>query len=80
MLFLGFFSCGFQLAFITAHFPAFISEASSPIIQGSLISFVCNSVESLGALSMALIGLFNIIGSLGAGALGKNFTKKYTFN
>ena len=77
MLFLGFFSCGFQLAFITAHFPAFIAEASSPIIQGSLISFVCNSVESLGALSMALIGLFNIIGSLVAGALGKNFTKKY---
>ena len=77
MLFLGFFSCGFQLAFITAHFPAFIAEASSPIMQGSLISFVCNSVESLGALSMALIGLFNIIGSLGAGALGKNFTKKY---
>ena len=38
MLFLGFFSCGFQLAFITAHFPAFIAEASSPIIQGSLIS------------------------------------------
>jgi len=77
MLFLGFFSCGFQLAFITAHFPAFIAEASSPIIEGSLISFVCNSVEGLGALSIALIGLFNIIGSIGAGALGKNFTKKY---
>ena len=77
MLFLGFFSCGFQLAFITAHFPAFIAEASSPIIQGSLISFVCNSVASLGALSIALIGLFNIIGSIVAGAMGKNFTKKY---
>ncbi len=77
MLFLGFFSCGFQLAFITAHFPAFISEASSPIIKGSLISFVCNSVSSLGALSIALIGLFNIIGSITAGAMGKNFTKKY---
>ncbi len=77
MLFLGFFSCGFQLAFITAHFPAFIAEASSPIIKGTLISLVCNSVESLGALSMALIGFFNIIGSVGAGALGKNFTKKY---
>ena len=61
MLFLGFFSCGFQLAFITAHFPAFIAEASSPIIQGSLISLVCNSVASLGALSIALIGLFNIV-------------------
>ncbi len=77
MLFLGFFSCGFQLAFITAHFPAFIAEASSPIVKGSLISIVCNSVASLGALSIALIGLFNIIGTIAAGALGKNFTKKY---
>jgi len=77
MLFLGFFSCGFQLAFITAHFPAFIAESSSPIVQGSLISVVCNSVASLGALSIALIGLFNIIGSITAGAMGKYFTKKY---
>ena len=77
MLFFGFFSCGFQLAFITAHFPAFIAEASSPIIQGSIISLVCNSVEGLGALSMALIGFFNIIGCLIAGALGKDYTKKY---
>lgn len=77
MLFLGFFSCGFQLAFITAHFPAFIAEVSSPIIQGSLISIVCNSVASLGALSIALIGLFNIIGSIAAGAMGKYYTKKY---
>lgn len=77
MLFLGFFSCGFQLAFITAHFPAFIAEASSPITQGSLISIVCNSVASLGALSIALIGLFNIIGSIAAGAMGKYYTKKY---
>ena len=77
MLFLGFFSCGFQLAFITAHFPAFIVEASSPIVQGSLISLLCNSVEGLGALSMALIGFFNIIGCVLAGALGKNYTKKY---
>ena len=69
MLFLGFFSCGFQLAFITAHFPAFIAESSSPIIEGSLISLVCNSVESLGALSIALIGLFNIIGSITAGSV-----------
>ncbi len=77
MLFLGFFSCGFQLAFITAHFPAFIVEASSPIIEGSIISLVCSSVEGLGALSMALIGLFNIFGCLAAGALGKGYTKKY---
>ena len=77
MLFLGFFSCGFQLAFITAHFPAFIVESSSPIVQGSVISLICNSVEGLGALSMALIGLFNILGCLFAGALGKDYTKKY---
>ena len=77
MLFFGFFSCGFQLAFITAHFPAFIVEASSPIVQGSVISLVCNSLEGLGALSMALIGLFNILGCLFAGALGKGHNKKY---
>ena len=77
MLFLGFFSCGFQLAFITAHFPALISESSSPIIQGSIISFICNTVEGLGALSIALIGLFNIVGSILAGALGKGNSKKY---
>ena len=77
MLFLGFFSCGFQLAFITAHFPAFIAEASSPIVQGGLISVFCNSTASLGALSIALIGLFNIVGSIAAGAMGKNYTKKY---
>ena len=69
------FSCGFQLAFITAHFPAFIAESSSPIIQGSVISLVCSSVEGLGALSIALIGLFNIIGCLIAGALGKDYSK-----
>ena len=77
MLFLGFFSCGFQLAFITAHFPAFIAEASSPIVKGGFIGLFCNSVEGLGALSMAIIGFFNIIGCILAGALGKNFTKKY---
>ena len=77
MLFLGFFSCGFQLAFIKAHFPAFIAESSSPINQGSIISYVCSSVEGLGALSIALIGLFNIVGSILAGALGKGNSKKY---
>jgi len=77
MIFLGFFSCGFQLAFITAHFPAFIAESSAPIGQNSLISFVCNSTASLGALSIAIIGIFNIAGSISAGALGKNYSKKY---
>ena len=77
MIFLGFFSCGFQLAFITAHFPAFIAEASSPIPQNSLVSLVCNSTAALGALSIAIIGFFNIAGSIGAGALGNKYSKKY---
>ena len=78
MLFFGFFSCGFQLAFITAHFPAFITEACSAIPPNSLIrSLGVNTTTSLGAFSIAIIGLFNIIGAISAGALGKNFTKKY---
>ena len=71
MLFLGFFF------FFFAHFPAFIQEVSSPILNNSLISMVCNSTASLGALAIAIIGLFNIIGSIVAGAMGKNFSKKY---
>ena len=78
MLFLGFFSCGFQLAFITAHFPAFITEACASIPPNSLIrSLGINSTASLGAFSIAVIGLFNIIGAITAGYLGKNYTKKY---
>ena len=78
MLFLGFYSCGFQLAFITAHFPAFITEACSAIPPNSIIrSIGVNTTTSLGAFSIAIIGLFNIIGAIVAGALGKNFTKKY---
>ncbi len=78
MLFLGFFSCGFQLGFITAHFPAFITESCAAIPPNSLIrSLGVNSTSTLGAFSIAVIGLFNIIGAITAGYLGKNFTKKY---
>ena len=78
MLFLGFFSCGFQLAFITAHFPAFITEACASIPPNSLIrSLGINTTASLGAFSIAVIGLFNILGAITAGYLGKNYTKKY---
>ena len=78
MLFLGFFSCGFQLGFITAHFPAFITEACASIPPNSIVrSLGVNSTSSLGAFSIAIIGLFNIIGAITAGYLGKNFTKKY---
>jgi len=78
MLFLGFFSCGFQLAFITAHFPAFITEMCSAIPQNSILrSLGITSVSSLGAFSIALIGIANLFGTILAGALGKHFPKKH---
>ena len=77
MLFLGFFSCGFQLAFITAHFPAFVTEMCSAIPQNSILrSMGISSVSSLGAFSIALIGITNLIGTILAGALGKYYSKK----
>jgi len=78
MIFLGFFSCGFQLAFVTAHFPAFITEVCAAIPPNSLIRSVgINSTTALGAFSLALIGLANIIGTVVAGALGHKWSKKY---
>lgn len=78
LIFLGFFSCGYQLAFITAHFPAFVTELCSPIDAGSMLAGIgITSTSSLGALSIAVIGLFNIMGTLTAGYLGKRYTKKY---
>ena len=35
LIFLGFFSCGYQLAFITAHFPAFVAEVCGPICSAA---------------------------------------------
>lgn len=78
MIFLGFFSCGFQLAFITAHFPAFVAEMCSTIPTNSLIRSVgITSTTALGAASIALIGFANIFGTIAAGALGNYFPKKY---
>ncbi|MCH7941793.1 MAG: MFS transporter, partial [Proteobacteria bacterium] len=58
----GFFVCGFQLAFITTHLPAFIVDHGG--------------AASLAATALALIGFTNIIGSYGAGVLGGRMTKK----
>ncbi|MCB6179800.1 MFS transporter [Rhodobacter sp. Har01] len=78
LIFLGFFSCGYQLAFITAHFPAFVTELCGPIDPGGMLSMIgINSTSALGALSIATIGLFNIGGTITAGWLGKRYTKKY---
>ena len=78
LIFLGFFSCGYQLGFITAHFPAFVTEMCGPIAAGGLLSTIgITTTSALGAIAISLIGLANICGTLLAGYLGKTFSKKY---
>ena len=78
LIFLGFFSCGYQLAFITAHFPAFVTEMCGAIDpSGTLASLGVATTSALGAMSISLIGLANIVGSVTAGWLGKRYSKKY---
>ncbi|HZZ09521.1 MAG TPA: MFS transporter [Paraburkholderia sp.] len=59
LLTLGFFTCGFQLAFIATHLPEYLS--------------LCHMPVGLGATALALIGLFNMAGSWGCGWLGGRF-------
>jgi MFS family permease len=63
LLVLGFFTCGFQLAFITAHLPAYLKDAGLS--------------ASIGGWTLALIGLSNAIGSLSAGWLCTKVSKKW---
>ncbi|MGB0957341.1 MAG: MFS transporter [Litorivicinus sp.] len=78
LIFVGFFSCGFQLGFVTAHFPAFITEACAAIAPDSLAaSLGIDSTATLGAVAIAVIGAANIVGTIAAGALGKKYSKKY---
>ena len=78
LIFLGFFSCGYQLAFITAHFPAFVTEMCGAIDpSGTLAAVGVSTTSALGAISISLIGLANIAGTLFAGYLGKTYSKKY---
>src|SRR5438552_10699184 len=63
LLVLGFFTCGFQLAFITVHLPAYLSDRGVSAQTGGWV--------------IATIGLFNIIGSLGVGWLQNRFPKRY---
>lgn len=63
LLVLGFFVCGFHLAFITAHFPAFVNET-------------CGTT-TLGAATISIIGLANVVGTFAAGRLGAVFPKRY---
>jgi MFS family permease len=63
LLVLGFFTCGFQLAFITVHLPAFLVDRG--------IS------TQIGGWVIAAIGLFNMVGSLGVGWLQNYLPKRY---
>ncbi len=78
LIFLGFFSCGYQLAFITAHFPAFVTEMCGPIMPGGVLHTMgITTTSALGAVAIALIGLANIVGTLMAGWAGNHFPRKY---
>ncbi len=78
LIFVGFFSCGYQLGFITAHFPAFVTELCGPIQPGGVLhSMGITSTSALGAISISLIGLANIGGTLLAGWAGSRYPKKY---
>jgi MFS family permease len=63
LLFWGFFVCGFHVAMLTVHLPSFVTD------QGLRAEH--------GMTALALIGLFNIIGSIAFGWLGGRFSKKY---
>ncbi len=63
LLTLGFFTCGFQLAFIGTHLPAYLS--------------LCHMPAGLGATALALIGLFNTAGSWACGWLGGRFRQQH---
>ena len=63
LLVLGFFTCGFQLAFITVHLPAYLADRGVAAQTGGWV--------------VAAIGLFNIIGSLSVGVLQNKFPKRY---
>ena len=62
LLFWGYFVCGFHIAMLTVHLPAFVTDAGLRAAHGMT--------------ALALIGLFNIVGTLSAGWLGGRFSKK----
>ena len=62
-LVLGFFTCGFQLAFITLHLPSYLIDRGLS--------------AQVGGWALATIGLFNIIGSISVGWLSMHFPRRY---
>jgi MFS family permease len=77
LIFLGFFSCGYQLAFITAHFPAFVTEMCAAIDPGGMLAGMgVTTTSQLGGWAIGLIGIANIGGAIVAAKLGKHYRKK----
>lgn len=68
LLTLGFFVCGFHVAFISAHFPAFVAE---------MCATPKGPATELGAITLSIVGLANFIGTLIVGQLGARFPKPY---
>lgn len=62
LLAIGFFTCGFQLAFIATHLPTYLG--------------LCGMPTAAGATALAMIGLFNMIGSWGCGWLGGHYRQR----
>ena len=80
MMFVGFFSCGYQLAFITAHFPPLVTEmtfAESIESSGWCGDLGIDSTAALGGLAISVIGAANILGTLLAGWAGNRYGKKW---
>jgi predicted MFS family arabinose efflux permease len=78
LIFLGFFSCGYQLGFITAHFPAMVTEMCGAVAPGSMLAALgIDTTKALGAAAISAIGLANIAGTIYAGWAGKRWSKKY---
>ncbi len=63
LLVLGFFTCGFQLAFVTVHLPSYLVDRGLG--------------ADIGAWTIGFIGLFNIVGSLASGWLSGRMPKRY---
>lgn len=77
LIFVGFFSCGYQLGFISAHFPALVTETCGAISPtGPLAALGISTTSALGAASIAFIGLANICGTFTAGWLGRKHSKR----
>jgi MFS family permease len=62
LLTVGFFVCGFHVAFITVHFPAYVRDLGL--------------AAEVGAYAISIIGLMNIVGSFASGAAGQRWSKK----